>query len=319
MNPKGRKPLDEYSPFAVDKRDMIFKSREQRNSIMPTKSQLLVPNAVTYNPEKVQKKKFAKITPVFGSSVSRNDLSARDAVRCPFVDPTRNFAPAPAQYQPNHASATMKASVLQEVGTGTGIPEPQPMNAFYSNSNRDFAKLTVSKDQRNSPGPGTYDTQILDKLKVLNHQLSTRYHLKPFGNGSNRFAYEKEKKPARNTVDFNQMISVKDVELTAKREAFRDTIRKHKKMANMHANANFISTSRRFIDKTASVPGGEGMPTQEQEKTAYRNRVEANKMGKTIRTGMDLTGSGISDMNSTATNIANVGRNDMQKRSGTQE
>lgn len=43
------------------------------------------------------------------------------------------------------------------------------------------------------------------------------------------------------------MISVKDVELTAKREAFRDTIRQHKKAANQHANANFLSTSRRFI------------------------------------------------------------------------
>ena len=86
----------------------------------------------------------------------------------------------------------------------------------------------MPRDQRLSPGPGTYDTQIIDKLKVLNHQLSTRYHLKPFGFGSSRFEYEKGAKPSRNTVDFNQMISVKDVELTAKREAFRDTIRQHK-------------------------------------------------------------------------------------------
>lgn len=53
MHPSGRKPLDEYSPFAVDKRDMIFKSKANRTSIMPTKSQMLVPNVSVYNPEKV--------------------------------------------------------------------------------------------------------------------------------------------------------------------------------------------------------------------------------------------------------------------------
>lgn len=40
MNPAGKKPLDEYSPFAVDKRDMIFKSKGSRDAIMPTKSQM---------------------------------------------------------------------------------------------------------------------------------------------------------------------------------------------------------------------------------------------------------------------------------------
>lgn len=90
-------------------------------------------------------------------------------------------------------------------------------------------------------------------MKVLNHQLSTRYHLKPFGFGSNRFTYEKPAKPQRNTVDFNQMISVRDVELTAKREAFRDTIRMHKKAANAHANANFISTTARFMQNQRST------------------------------------------------------------------
>lgn len=56
------------------------------------------------------------------------------------------------------------------------------------------------------------------------------------------------------------------------------------------------------------------MQTTQQEKTAYKKRVEAN-MSKTIRTGIDLTGSGISEMGSTATNL---GRN-IHKRSGTQE
>ena len=88
---------------------------------MPTKGQLAVPNVNLYNPEKVQKKKFAKITPVFGSSVSRVDLSARNAVTCPFVDPTRNAAPSPQTYQPNELRQHSKASTLQEIGSGTGV------------------------------------------------------------------------------------------------------------------------------------------------------------------------------------------------------
>ena len=47
----------------------------------------------------------------------------------------------------------------------------------------------ISKELKANPGPGTYDTQIQDKLKVLNYQLSTRYHLKPFGSGAARFEY----------------------------------------------------------------------------------------------------------------------------------
>lgn len=121
-------------------------------------------------------------------------------------------------------------------------------NSFYSPQKRDFLDLTVPKDQRFNPGPGTYDTQIQDKLKILNHQLSSRYQLKPFGFGAARFEYQIGSTVVnqRNTIDFNQMISVKDREITNKREAFRDTIQMHKKFANSHVSSNFASTSDRF-------------------------------------------------------------------------
>lgn len=84
----------------------------------------------------------------------------------------------------------------------------------------------VSKELKANPGPGTYDTQIQEKLKVLNHQLSTRYHLKPFGFGAARFDYQEgaTARNQRNTIDFNQMISVKDRDITNKRQAFLETI-----------------------------------------------------------------------------------------------
>ena len=55
-----------------------------------------------------------------------------------------------------------------------------------------------------SPGPGSYDTQIQDKLKTLNYQLSSRYQMKPFGVGGARFEYHVDK-PAKksSTIDFN--------------------------------------------------------------------------------------------------------------------
>jgi hypothetical protein len=83
-------------------------------------------------------------------------------------------------------------------------------NSFYSPVLREFMDQ-VPKEQKVNPGPGSYDTQIQDKLKVLNYQLSTRYHLKPFGSGAVRFGYQQPQvKNQRQTIDFNQMISVKD-------------------------------------------------------------------------------------------------------------
>ena len=79
------------------------------------------------------------------------------------------------------------------------------MSSFISPVKRDVTDH-ISKDRKMNPGPGSYDTQIQDKLKTLNFQLSTRYHMKPFGSGSNRFPYQKspfqESKKA-NTIDFN--------------------------------------------------------------------------------------------------------------------
>lgn len=59
--------------------------------------------------------------------------------------------------------------------------------------------------------------------------------MKPFGMGSSRFDYLK---PTNNkkatTIDFNQMVSVKDKEIYSKRMAFLHTITMHKNMAHTH-------------------------------------------------------------------------------------
>jgi len=119
-------------------------------------------------------------------------------------------------------------------------------NSFYSPVLREFMDQ-VPNEQKVNPGPGSYDTQIQDKLKVLNYQLSTRYHLKPFGSGAVRFGYQQPQvKNQRQTIDFNQMISVKDQEVMQKRDAFLYTINQHKKLAQTHQHAVFSSTQGRF-------------------------------------------------------------------------
>ena len=69
------------------------------------------------------------MTPVFGSSVSRVDLSSRDVVAMPFVDPTKNNSPSPQQYQPN-ADKDLVKSKLGEFYNGPVISEPRMTNAF---------------------------------------------------------------------------------------------------------------------------------------------------------------------------------------------
>jgi hypothetical protein len=128
------------------------------------------------------------------------------------------------------------------------------MSSFISPVKRDVLDH-VPRELKQNPGPGQYDTQIQDKLKTLNYQLSTRYHMKPFGSGTSRFAYQKnpfQESKKNSTIDFNQMISVKDKEIAGKRQAFLETIQMHKAQASTHQHACFASANPRL---PARLPG----------------------------------------------------------------
>ena len=150
-----------------------------------------MPNAGDYCPEKpktdlTQSRNYKH----FGANAARSNLILRNVARNPFSDPTNSKSPAPGHYQKNDVLEKKRQDVLQSVGSSIGAPEVNMTNSFYSPLKRDFFETSVPKDLKNTPGPGSYDTQIQDKLKVLNYQLSTRYHLKPFGSGASRFAYQ---------------------------------------------------------------------------------------------------------------------------------
>jgi hypothetical protein len=41
--------------------------------------------------------------------------------------------------------------------------------------------------KKSMPGPGAYDADFQDELKILDFKLSLRYHIGPFGSTSPRF------------------------------------------------------------------------------------------------------------------------------------
>lgn len=243
------KLLEKIQPFTVDKRDMSFKSKVPRDAMEPTKQQKATPIPGTYCQDKLkqditQSKNYQQ----FGSTSERVCLIGRDAAVQPFTDPTNTKVPAPDTYQKNETTHKKKQAVLQSVGSSIGAGEQNMTSSFISPIKRDMLDH-VSKELKHNPGPGSYDTQIQDKLKTLNFQLSTRYHMKPFGSGTNRFSYQRspfKESKKNNTIDFNQMISVKDKEIAGKRQAFLETIQMHKAQANMHQNACFASANPRI-------------------------------------------------------------------------
>ena len=55
-----------------------------------------------------------------------------------------------------------------------------------------------SKDVLNNPGPGQYDVNFTEELKILDHKLSARYKNTPFGGSSNRFNIKEFDKKVKN-------------------------------------------------------------------------------------------------------------------------
>lgn len=60
-----------------------------------------------------------------------------------------------------------KQAVLQSVGSSIGASDQNMMSSFISPIKRDVMDH-IPKDKKLNPGPGSYDTQIQDKLKTLN-------------------------------------------------------------------------------------------------------------------------------------------------------
>ena len=71
------------------------------------------------------------------------------------------------------------------------------MQSFNSTVERDWMQNSLNKTKI-PPGPGTYDLGFSDELKTLDHQLSIRYKINPFGSHDPRFKGKKRNIRIRN-------------------------------------------------------------------------------------------------------------------------
>lgn len=105
----------------------------------------------------------------FGSTAARAISLGRD-INCPFVDSTNASGPPVGAY------------------LNSDLKYTKPKKDGYWNAKRGFnstskPKLESTKKEK-SPGPGTYDLNFRDELKILDHKLSGRYQISPFGSCS---------------------------------------------------------------------------------------------------------------------------------------
>jgi hypothetical protein len=112
-------------PFTVDKRDMSYKSKLPRDPLRPTREQHNSPGPAGYDPSKPQKdisqgRNFAQ----FGSNAERNSLIRRNVAIMPYGDPTHLQSPSPNKYFVNAQEEGKKQTILQQVGSSLGMPDP---------------------------------------------------------------------------------------------------------------------------------------------------------------------------------------------------
>jgi len=122
----------------------------------------------------------------FGGLAARDSMINRNALANPFRDPTHRKSPSPQKYQNNTDNTIKKNMILSKVGSSMPQNDDQQHHMFSSGVTRDILN-NIPNDTKASPGPGSYDVEIQEKLRTLSFHLSSRYQMRPFGSGSTRF------------------------------------------------------------------------------------------------------------------------------------
>ena len=90
------KSLEEIAPFTVDKRDVTYKSKLARDTILPSKDKMKQPGPGHYNPNSSTGMVLKGTTTAgFGSIAPRDTMVMRDIGSNPFKDPTHRMSPSP--------------------------------------------------------------------------------------------------------------------------------------------------------------------------------------------------------------------------------
>jgi hypothetical protein len=176
-------PRDEGDVDPLNKPQGVFISKTKRLNFAD--EQALGPGY--YNPHEFtgigppKESAFKKKTD-FGNQEGRK-FSLHRNLQSPFKDSTYLENPDSWRYQHPEKESAFNLKKVSQTLEKTSIP-------------LSLAAVTKSAHKKNSaemPGPGHYDTNFKDELKVLDQKLSVRYQLGPFGSTSPRF----KEKPAQ--------------------------------------------------------------------------------------------------------------------------
>ena len=109
----------------------------------------------------------------FGSTVDRKINLNRD-LTTPFLDPSKEKNPPVGHYETSKKELervhSKKPSALAHYLESSAIKQPDPPQM-----NVNFQSYKSSDRISSSPGPGTYDLNFREELRILDHKLSGRY------------------------------------------------------------------------------------------------------------------------------------------------
>eukprot|EP00347_Sterkiella_histriomuscorum_P008766 403343838 len=117
----------------------------------------------------------------FGSNDPRK-FTINRSLESPFFETSQIENPPAWKYQKQIEAGTSK-NLLK---LSPSMVEQQPVGgSFGKESGETLIQKNIAK--RLTPGPGQYDIDFQEELKILDQKLSIRYHLGPFGSTEKRF------------------------------------------------------------------------------------------------------------------------------------
>ncbi|CDW89398.1 UNKNOWN [Stylonychia lemnae] len=233
----------------------MFKSNTSRLNYVDSKD---LPGPGQYNPKDPQYMKKKQKIQKFGAIAARESLIARNIQLSPFRDPTYIENPPPNKYyrsrsteNPKNRQKGVKSNLKSNANETTQdnqqvsslLIEPQK----YEKKDRDILN-TVNKQLVINPGPGQYDTEVQEKLKLLDYQISNRYQQKPFGSSKPRFeevSYSDIKDDPKHQTS-GKFFSQQDEGFKQKKQTLKETIEKIQEQEQKRSNAIFKSKTSRF-------------------------------------------------------------------------
>ncbi|CDW85466.1 UNKNOWN [Stylonychia lemnae] len=189
----------------------------------------------------------------FGSNEPRR-FTLHRSLESPFMEPTVGENPPAWQYQLEEKQKQQQSD-----------SKPRPMNLTKKQSKDTILQQNLGK--RLTPGPGHYDIDFQDELKILDQKLSIRYHLGPFGTTEKRF---KSPQFRNNELDQNAQSTYNLNKKQELRKYMDEALDMIKSVSNNKETFAFKSGTKRFGDPKLHVQSQELQEQEHQESIISR-------------------------------------------------